>query len=128
MGTLQSNKRITHLAISGCKVKFESVLNFIERLPTTSLQVLIMDGFNYVTTPISWPKVADNTFREPQNFEKFLHSIAQPKSALTDIRVGFLELTQITTIDEFLKKSKSKRPFTISMQDFGRTGNCWVAQ
>ena len=122
---LAANPQLTELSISGCKVREDLIANFLERLPTTHLKILIADGFDYNVLPISWPKVQDKTFSQQVYFEMLVRGVIE-SNTLEDIRVGFMEPNQIASIPNMFKKAGVTREVIFSLHDFGRTGNCWT--
>ena len=122
---LVANQSITHLAISGCKVNEQSVLQFLEALSKTRLHTLIFDGFNYQVLPTSWPQVKDTTFSKRIHFEAFTSALIASET-LEDVRIGYLELEQIFTLEQRLTCETMNKSIKISLNDFGRMHDCWV--
>lgn len=122
---LVANQSITHLAISGCKVNEHSVLPFLESIPKTGLRTLIFDGFNYHILPTTWPQVKDLTFSKRLHFEAFTNSLIASET-LVDVRIGYLELEQIFTLEQRLTCEAINKSIKLSLNDFGRIGDCWV--
>ena len=122
---LVANQNITHLAISGCKVNESSVLPFLESISKTRLHTLIFDGFNYQVLPTSWPQVQDTIFSKRLHFEAFTQAIINSET-LVDIRIGYLELEQINSLEQNLTNDKISKNIKLSLNDFGRNKDCWV--
>lgn len=119
------NTELTELAISGCKIRINQLPNFLDKLINSNLTTLIMDGFDQNQLPVSWPKIHDKIFTQRDYFEQLLNLIQISKS-LVDIRIGYLDPGQIMTMAGAF--TTLDREVTLSIQDFGRTGNCWVAK
>ena len=116
---------LEELCISGCKVKEDSIANFLGRLPQSHLKILIADGFDFNILPVSWPKIQDKTFSQQVYFEMLMRAIIESET-LSDIRVGFIELDSVMKINTLLQDANIEREIHFSIHDFGRTGNCWV--
>lgn len=117
---------LTGLAISGCKVREVDLLDFLIAIPKSSLEQLLIDGFNFNVLPVSWPKVQDTIWNNHVYFEALVKVILNCDT-LNDLRIGFLELDQINNIRHHLERTRPEKELYISMHDFGRTNNNWVA-
>lgn len=117
------------LNISGCKVDESMIQIFITSIPRSKLQTLIVNGLNTNKLPIAWPHVQD-TIWNSMNFRDLIEAIKLCES-LNDVRIGFVESYQLGTLIDTLERQLNNGQFskrlTLSMYDFGRTGNCWVA-
>ncbi|OHS97862.1 hypothetical protein TRFO_35876 [Tritrichomonas foetus] len=116
--------KIKDLALSGCKVHEQLFPAFLGKIPTMRLQTLILDGFNFQTLPISWPRVKDTLWSTCAYFDDLMLALQQSQT-IVDLRVGFLDMDQIFGLKRLIEDGP-ERSITISMHDFGRTGNCWV--
>ncbi|EAX98003.1 Leucine Rich Repeat family protein [Trichomonas vaginalis G3] len=118
-----ANTNITELAISGAKIPILQLSSFLEKMVNSNLQILIMDGFDPNQLPVAWARIQDTIFKQPEYFDLLQNLILNSKT-LVDVRVGYLELDQIATMQETF--AHLKREISVSVHDFGRTGNCWV--
>ena len=118
------------LNISGCKVDEKLVQLFLDNIPKTQLNLLMINGLSYNMLPITWPHVKDEVWSNRVYFQLLMKAIKHSPS-LTDVRVGFLESEQlgrlITFIEDELHQGQFEKSLNLSIIDFGRTGNCWVA-
>ena len=118
------------LNISGCKVDEKLVQLFLDNVPKTQLVSLMINGLSYNMLPITWPHVKDEVWSNRVYFQLLMKAIKHSPS-LTDVRVGFLESEQlgrlITFIEDELHQGQFEKSLQLSLIDFGRTGNCWVA-
>lgn len=122
---LTDNDVLKKLAVSGCKVDKAYVRHFISSLKKTKLNTLLMCGFDYDKIPVKWQKVKDDIFSDPDNFSAF-KEVIKFSEYLEDIRIGFLDLDQISDLADSLNIQSIQRNIKISLQDFGRSGDCWV--
>ena len=123
LGAFLIKSPLQQLSISGCKVVENTVPHFLSKvLPHSHLSTLILDGLNYQYLPISWPRVRDILFTNPQYFSFLLDYIHN--TPINDLRIGFLSLSSIFQLLQI--HSEIDRPLTICMHDFGRTDNCWM--
>ncbi|EAX95493.1 hypothetical protein TVAG_222900 [Trichomonas vaginalis G3] len=120
---------LTALNISGCKVDETLIELFFQSIQRSKLQTIIINGLNTNKLPIAWPHVQDTVWNSI-NFKDLIEAIRNTET-LTDVRIGFLESYQLGTLIDTLEHQPSNGQFskklTLSMYDFGRTGNCWVA-
>ena len=119
-------EQLEELCVSGCKVTEIEVGGFVDAIGKSHLKRLIMDGFNFNTLPVSWPKVRDEVWQNETFFQHFLRSVDSCKT-LVDLRLGFMELEQIDELLNVFAKDEG-REICVSFHDFGRTGNCWVIE
>lgn len=122
---IAKNQQFEELAISGCKIRIHQLPPFLDKIVNSNLKILIMDGFDQNILPVSWPKIHDKIFTQPDYFEQ-LCNIIQISQSLVDVRIGYLDPGQIMSMASAF--STLDRDVTLSIQDFGRTGNCWVAK
>jgi len=122
---LSKDSPLSHLSISGCKVVENQVYTFIESVSRSNLKTLIVDGLNFSNIPTSWPSVQDVVFTKKPHFDVLMNAIINCKP-LEDVRIGYLELDQIRSLETKLNSDNIHKNVKISLQDFGRTGNCWV--
>lgn len=117
--------RITSLAISGCKVHDNQVVDFLQSISQLPLQTLMMCGFNFQNLPISWPAVKDTLWANEHYFDAFKRLLTNNKT-LNDIRIGFFDLDQFFVISKILENIGKE--VTFSILDFGRTEDIWLFQ
>ena len=123
---MRSTPNLKCLSISGCKVNESLVLIFLEELGRTQLTTFIIEGLNYNQLPISWPHSPDTLWTNRTNFEALIRALRSAQS-LTDLRFGFLDIKQIKSFVNLYQTNQMSREISISISDFGRTGNNWVA-
>lgn len=130
MKLLQNSPKLTALNISGCKVNERLVGVFLDFIPRTQISTLMINGLNYNMLPIAWPHVKDEVWKDRMLFQKIMEAIKRSPT-LVDVRVGFIESDQlsrlITFIEEELHQGQFQKKLSLSIIDFGRTENCWVA-
>ena len=119
-------EQLEALCVSGCKVTEMEVGGFIDAIGRSHLKRLIIDGFNYNTLPVSWPKVRDEIWQNETFFQHFLKSVENCRS-LVDLRLGYMELEQVEALMKMLEQQEG-REISVSFHDFGRTWNCWVLE
>lgn len=117
------NTNLTELAISGAKIPILQLITFLEKIINSKLEVLIMDGFDTNQLPVAWPKIHDTIFKQTEYF-KLLQNLLVNSKTLRDVRIGYLEPDQIGELSDSL--SSIDHEISLSLHDFGRTGNCWV--
>lgn len=121
---IKENEKVKMLSVSGCKVKESELISFLNVLPQSSLKTLIMDGFNYQLLPVTWPKVRDTIWSNENYFNTFINALCNFQT-IEDLRLGYLNLNQIKTLQERLSEKREKE-LTISLHDFGKSSNCWI--
>lgn len=124
---IKETPNLKQLSISGCKVNESQVILFLEEIVRTQLSTFIIEGLNFNQLPISWPHSQDVLWSnsEKNYFEAILKSIRNSPN-LVDIRFGFLDIKQIFSLYNLYQTNIITRPITISISDFGWTGNNWV--
>lgn len=125
LGRCLRQTTLTQLSISGCKVNDLQFALFLEELGRTQLTTFAIEGFNYNIVPVSWPHVQDTLWTHRACFEILMRAL-RASHTLVDLRFGFLDLEQINSFDTLYQQNQISRPITISISDFGRSGNTWV--
>ncbi|OHT10296.1 hypothetical protein TRFO_04333 [Tritrichomonas foetus] len=123
---LKPTTNLKCLSISGCKVSESQILLFLEELGRTQLSTFVIEGLNSNTLPISWPHAQDMLWTNRTNFEVLIRAL-RTSQTLCDLRFGFLDIKQIRSFVNLYQSNQMSREITISISDFGRTGNTWVA-
>ena len=118
---VKEHENLEQLCISGCKVKEDQFINFINVLCESNISRLLIDDISFSILPISWECFHDNAMNI--YYDSFLKLLVSSEF-LVDVRIGFLSQSTIHKLQNDIKNLNKN--IIISMHDFGHTRNTWL--
>lgn len=123
---LLSSPKLERLCVSGCKVAEAKLNDFLEKVGRSRLECLLIDGLNFQVLPVGWGYKMDTVWQVRTHLPNLI-SMIKSNPRLNDVRIGFLDLDGIMFVKDELSTLHG-RTVSISVHDFGHTGNVWLIE